>query len=522
MRQHDDDRDVQIEADSVMDRRTMLRAAAKFGVAIGALQLTGCGGTDSPSSNIIPTTPTPPTPPVVTRVLVMGVQPPATCVSKLGLYKSGTGSGTLTVSGGAGVGTFSVSQAGVVDVGSAVLIKGIAYYLTAFNGTTDFTLQTTAGGAAPDISGTAFSTGSPVAVRCTTSGVLDTTFTGVVTATLASGSGTLAGITSATAVGGVAKFAGLLYSGTGAFTITFSATSQTSVTSSSCTAAAILATKGDWVKGCYYEPTLASNGGAIPFQLLVPNAASATASVGVLVFCGGSGTQGTENASSLQWGMGVAISNSKGTFPYFALAPQMPPGGVESVTKKPWRAAMPGLIQLLVDAGYTIDKGRLDYYGYSMGGVNAYDLAYMYPKLWRTVSKADGQWALSHLTEASSGVMASLNPATLTAASDEFIRVVGDKVALYDNEGDQALPANDTTVLDNANLWTRYAALGFAASTFNQLTQTVPLATRRARVIWQESTHSTYSHGGMDDPPTKLSNTNYWNWLAAQPPQPGT
>jgi hypothetical protein len=62
-----------------------------------------------------------------------------------------TGVGTITISGGAGVGTFSTSQAGVVAVGDYIEIDGASYLVSAFNGTTGVTLH-----GAPNVSGKSF------------------------------------------------------------------------------------------------------------------------------------------------------------------------------------------------------------------------------------------------------------------------------------------------------------------------------------------------------------------------------
>jgi hypothetical protein len=93
------------------------------------------------------------------------------------------------------------------------------------------------------VNGSAFTT-QPV-VRVTDSGDNTvTSFTGDVVASIASGTGTLSGTTTATAVAGVATFTNLVITGTaGNFTLTFTPTSLTAVTSSSFALAAGAATK---------------------------------------------------------------------------------------------------------------------------------------------------------------------------------------------------------------------------------------------------------------------------------------
>jgi hypothetical protein len=93
------------------------------------------------------------------------------------------------------------------------------------------------------VNGSAFTT-QPV-VRVTDSGDNTvTSFTGNVVASIASGSGTLSGTTTVAAVAGVATFTNLVITGTaGNFTLTFTPTSLTAVTSSSFALAAGAATK---------------------------------------------------------------------------------------------------------------------------------------------------------------------------------------------------------------------------------------------------------------------------------------
>ena len=63
------------------------------------------------------------------------------------------GAGTVTVAGGAGAATFSVSQAGTVTNGSYVTINGVRYTVSGFNGTTLCTLT-----GAPNVAAAAFTT----------------------------------------------------------------------------------------------------------------------------------------------------------------------------------------------------------------------------------------------------------------------------------------------------------------------------------------------------------------------------
>lgn len=70
------------------------------------------------------------------------------------------GSGTLTIAGGAGAGTFSTSQAGVLFVNASVVISGVMYFVLTFNGTTGMVLVDASGSPAPNVAGASF--GVPV------------------------------------------------------------------------------------------------------------------------------------------------------------------------------------------------------------------------------------------------------------------------------------------------------------------------------------------------------------------------
>jgi hypothetical protein len=151
--------------------------------------------------------------------------------------------------------SFSTST-GALSGTPTTVAGATAYTVTATNATGSttqtFTLTVSPGAAtkammttqpAGAVNGSAFTT-QPV-VRVTDSGDNTvTSFTGNVVASIASGTGTLSGTTTATAVAGVATFTNLVITGTaGNFTLTFTPASLTAVTSSSFALAAGAATK---------------------------------------------------------------------------------------------------------------------------------------------------------------------------------------------------------------------------------------------------------------------------------------
>ena len=163
---------------------------------------------------------------------------------------SGTGSlvGTTTVSAVNGVATFASlringSGAHTLTFAAAGLTSATSASLTVTQVAASLSVQTQPAGAS---TGSAFTT-QPVIRILDNAGLAVTTGAGatlVVTASKASGSGTLGGTATATAVNGVATFTDLAITGTGAHTLQFATTSPVlTVTSSSVTVAAAPATQ---------------------------------------------------------------------------------------------------------------------------------------------------------------------------------------------------------------------------------------------------------------------------------------
>ncbi len=158
---------------------------------------------------------------------------------------SGTGTlvGTATVAAVNGVATFTNLQingsgAHTITFTSGALTSATSSSFTVSQVAASLSVQTQPAGA---VTGTAFTT-QPVVRVLDNAGLLVTTGTGasqVITAAVATGSGTLGGTLTATASGGVATFTNLAITGTGAHTLQFSTTSPSlTVNSSSFTVAA--------------------------------------------------------------------------------------------------------------------------------------------------------------------------------------------------------------------------------------------------------------------------------------------
>ncbi len=453
--------------------------------------------------------------------LAMAVDAPSTATSGLGLYNMSSGA-HVTISGGAGAGSFDATQAGKVCLGTYINgnLSGSGvnnYQITVFNGTTGVTLVGTDGvTAAPDCSNKSFTVGTCIVVQASdgAAGV-------AVTATLASGTGTLGGTTVVnTDANGFAHFGALLITlaaGSVAHTITFSATSYTSVTSASCTVSAVYVTTADYVYGCYQEPTL---GLVIAFALFVRNGAVVGTPERLLTYCGSSNTQGYDNVQNLSDAVTSDITSNKTTFPYTSFMPQVPPGGNEVITKVPWRLAMPAMHSMVINAGYNIDTGYLFYMGYSMGAIQAPDLAYLYPTYWCAMMILDSGWFASHIANASSGVMPAYFD-TNTSAALEFVRKVGDSVPIYNNQSDDSVAPFDTKTMNV--LWVAYQASGYdvfryANSITGPVVQNVQPGQRRPYIQWNG-----YNHGALDGPASsRTTDATMWNWMLSVKRQGGT
>ena len=160
---------------------------------------------------------------------------------------SGTLSGTLTATASSGVATFSNLK--IVGTGSHSLIFTADGLLSNTSAprtigagvATQLVVTTPPSGAVNDV---AF-TGQPViAIKDSGGNTVTTDSSTEVTVAKASGSGTLSGTLTATAINGVATFSDLKIVGTGAHTLIFTSGALSSVTSTSFTVAAATSSSG--------------------------------------------------------------------------------------------------------------------------------------------------------------------------------------------------------------------------------------------------------------------------------------
>ncbi len=159
---------------------------------------------------------------------------------------SGTGvlGGTLTVNAVNGVATFTNLQltgsgAHTLSFASAGLVSATSASISITAGApTQLTITTQPAGA---VSGAPFTTQPVIAIR--DAGGNQTTSTGAVSVAIASGTGVLSGTTTVNAVNGVATFANLQLTGSGAHTLVFSSSGLTSATSASISITAGTATQ---------------------------------------------------------------------------------------------------------------------------------------------------------------------------------------------------------------------------------------------------------------------------------------
>ena len=221
---------------------------------------------------------------------------------------SGTGAltGTATVAAINGVATFTnlkIAGAGAhtLTLTSAGLTAATSSSFTVTQSAASLSMQVQPTGA---VTGIAFTT-QPVVRILDQGGVVVTTGTDaslVVTAAIASGTGTLGGTSTATAVNGVATFANLQITGTGAHTLQFTTASPAlSVTSASVTVAAGSATQ----VALTTQPSGAVSGVAFTTQPVVQlrdaggNLTSSTASVTVTISSGTGILSGTTTVNAV-------------------------------------------------------------------------------------------------------------------------------------------------------------------------------------------------------------------------------
>jgi hypothetical protein len=241
--------------------------------------------------------------------------------------QSGTGTltTTLTASAASGVATFSglklVGTAGNFTLrftdGALTLVDSASFALT-FGTATASAITTQPSGAAP---GVVFTTQPVVRIIDASSNTVTNSTVNVV-ATIASGTGTLSGTTTVAAIAGIATFTDLVLSGTaGNFTLTFTPTSLTAITSASFALAAVIVISTASALAITTQPGGTVIGAAFTTQPVVRVVDSSgntfTSSATVTVAASGGTLSGTTSVSAVA---GVAtftnlmISGTAGNF----------------------------------------------------------------------------------------------------------------------------------------------------------------------------------------------------------------
>lgn len=137
---------------------------------------------------------------------------------------------------------------------------------------------------------------------------------------------------------------------------------------------------------------VSSSGDTLPYRLCLPLQYDSNKVYPLVLFFHGAGERGTDNALPLKHGpLAFARKSLQERHPCFVLVPQCPKNRrwvevdwkllrheMPDTPSRPMRAAL----QLLerVQAGYSIDPGRLYVTGLSMGGFGTWDLVTRYPE----------------------------------------------------------------------------------------------------------------------------------------------
>ena len=299
---------------------TNLSHSTSYTFTLTAINAAGSSLPSAISPSITTATPPPPPEPVAPTPSVSALAAPAFTLSASSenrtVNTAATGF-TINSTGGA-IASFAISatpagmsfstSTGALSGTPTTVAGATAYTVTATNAsgsvTQTFTLTVSPGSAtkammttqpAGAVSGSAFTT-QPVVRVTDSSGNTVTTSTAVVTASKASGSGTLSGTTTATAVAGIATFTNLVITGTGDHVLTFTPDTLTPVTSETLTVSLL-------AQATLTISSLTTNTKAHPYS----QALSITTS-------GGSGTGATTFAiASGGTATGCTLSNSTAT-----------------------------------------------------------------------------------------------------------------------------------------------------------------------------------------------------------------
>jgi hypothetical protein len=263
-------------------------------------------------------------------------------------------------------------------------------------------------------------------------------------------------------------------------------------------------TTGAWVFG-----TKTGSGGSVqPWALLVPTGADPNgAALQLVVWIHPVDDKGNDINMVLDSNLPAVIDGAKTTFPHYFLAMQIPSNdGLAGGAGWEYRESLGPLIEEVL-ADYNIDPDAVHLHGFSTGGIYSWDMPSTYPNLFASVTPIAGAMRAGHYGLVANGAVASPLATNQDCYDDFATRHTTLAICAVIGENDSFYDADYTAML------ARWNATGFA---FTSVNNDVGILTTDLRVysIW---TGPTSGHGGaMNDSHYALSNTSYWNWMAAQ------
>ena len=254
----------------------------------------------------------------------------------------------------------------------------------------------------------------PPSVRVLLNGVLDTAFSGTITANRQTGSGSTSGSTltaNVVAGTGIATFPNIKITGSGIHTLRFTKATETVDSISVRIRETPYATTADYTTQASIIDSLTRAGvdptsGTVRqittnYLLFVPNGATAGVSLPLIMY-GHAAGQYTDPSLMAGSTFGQWASANPTTFPWFMLFPALSFDATSGDlwSKAGWRRAIPEIIMRCKADGFNIDLKRLYYYGYSTGGIHLPDLAYDHPMLFAAMVGVDPTITSAHLCAA--------------------------------------------------------------------------------------------------------------------------
>ncbi len=127
--------------------------------------------------------------------------------------------------------------------------------------------------------------------------------------------------------------------------------------------------------------------GDVKYIVFVPKGYNAEKPYPVILFLHGAGESGTDGKKQAGTGLGKAIRDKKGDFPFITIFPQSQKGGWGAASAEGKRAMA---ILEEVEAEYKTDKKRVYLTGLSMGGSGTLSFAVAHPKRFAAIAPICG------------------------------------------------------------------------------------------------------------------------------------